>query len=468
MLSGELKKILKESLLKGQDEVVFDGLTKDTREQNLKGKLYIAIKGQNFDGHDYVQEALHKGCSGALLQDQISCQHTQDQFLLYVPDTLRALQELAESWRLTMPAKIIALTGSNGKTTTKEFIKILLESQFKGLATEGNLNNHIGVPLTLARLKPSHQFGVIEMGMSHKGEIRNLVKLAYPDFVLVTNVGKAHLEGLKELKHVAAAKREIYEYSDNATCIYNLDNKWTLEAFEKHSGKTNPFSFSAQNPSADVSFKEIAMTIDEIQFEGRIGSVSGHAQVKVFGRHHLENLMAASTVALAFGMSPKDIWNALPKCGGISRWGRGQILKLKSGAKAIFDGYNANPESTKVLMNNIKAITRQSRLFGVFSDMLELGTSAEEEHHKWGQQSGTFDLEYIWYYGHYKEAFEKGIRLSGYNKKLIISDGYESTLALKLQSMLHTGDIVLLKGSRGMQLERVVADLEPLNFKVRD
>ena len=325
MLSGELKKILKESLLKGSEEITFNGLTKDTREQNLKGKLYVAIKGQNFDGHDYVQEALNKGCSGALVQKDVSCERTENQFLVSVSDTLSALQRFAESWRLTMPAKIIALTGSNGKTTTKDFIKTLLESQFKGLATEGNLNNHIGVPLTLARLKPSHQFGVIEMGMNHKGEIRDLVQIAHPDFALVTNVGKAHLEGLKELKHVAAAKREIYQYSDNATCIYNLDNKWTLEAFEKHSGKTQPVSFSAKNSSADVSFKETAMTLGEIQFEGRIGTVSGHARVKIFGRHHLENLMAASATALAFGMRPEDIWKTLPNCGQTSAWGRGRF-----------------------------------------------------------------------------------------------------------------------------------------------
>ncbi len=465
MLSGELKKILKGSL-RGQEQIPFDGLTKDTREENLKGKLYIAIKGQNFDGHDYVQEALDKGCSGALVQKNVSCECTESQFLVSVSDTLSALQKFAENWRLTMPAKIVALTGSNGKTATKNFIKILLESQFKGLATKGNLNNHIGVPLTLAQLKPSHQFGVIEMGMNHKDEIRDLVQIAHPDFALVTNVGKAHLEGLKELKHVAAAKREIYEYSKNAICIYNLDNKWTLEAFEKHSGKTQPFSFSAKNPSADVSFKERAMTIDEIQFEGRIGSVSGHARVKIFGRHHLENLMAASTTALAFGMRPEDIWKTLPNCGQTSTWGRGQFLELKSGAKAIFDGYNANPESTKALMDNIETISRQGKLFGVFSDMLELGDSAEEEHYKWGQRSGS--LEYIWYYGRYKEAFEKGVHLSGYDKKLVLSDGYESALALKLRSMLHTGDIVLLKGSRGMQLERVAADLEPLNFKTRN
>ncbi len=463
MLSGELKKILDGSL-QGNEKIPFHGLTKDTREKDLKRKLFIAIKGQNFDGHDYVQEAFDKGCSGVLVQEDISCRRTENQFLVVVPETLIALQAIAKNWRLTMPAKIIALTGSNGKTATKDFIRILLESQFKGLATEGNFNNHIGVPLTLARLCPSHQFAVIEMGMNHEGEIRNLVRMACPDLVLVTNVGRAHLEGLKELKYVAAAKNEIYQYSDNAVCIYNLDNKWTLEAFKRHSRSPRPFSFSIEDPSADVFFKERLMTLDEIQFEGTIGSVKGNARVKVFGHHHLENLMAASTVALAFGMSPQDIWKNLIKCGEIRSWGRGQILELESGARAIFDGYNANPESTKVLMDNVKDIVRQGRLFAVFSDMLELGASAEEEHRQWGYRSGVSNLEYIWYYGRYKEAFEEGVRLSGYNKNLVISNDYESTLASKLRSMLHTGDIVLLKGSRDRRLERVVDGLGALKF----
>jgi len=464
LISSDVEKAV-DGRLRGDGDIGFEGIETDTRNEDMANKLFIALRGENFDGHDYVQKALEIGCAGALVEERFQCGLPKGKFLVHVPDTLKALQSLSESWRLAMPAQIIALTGSNGKTTTKEFIKILMGARFEGMGTEGNLNNHIGVPLTLARLNPSHQFGVIEMGMNNIGEIEELVKVAHPDVVLVTNVGLAHLEKLKELNQVAQAKDEIYRFSGkNTTRIYNLDNKWTLKMFKKCTNRSKQITFSSFEPSANVFFKEELMTINEIRFKGKINNVPGSAHVKLFGRQNLENLMAASAAALACGMLPQDIWNALPQC-GITNWGRNQILELESGATAVFDAYNANPESVFVLLKNVGLLRQRGHLFGIFGDMLELGSEAEKEHFKWGELIGQAGFEHIWYYGKYKSFFEAGAAASGFIERLVITDTYEESLANELRSMLKPDDMVLIKGSRGMKLERAVIALKPNHFE---
>lgn len=446
----------------------FKAVGTDTRA-SLEGQLFVALKGENFDAHSFLIQAAEKGAAGLLVHDVPESQKEvlKKTTVIQVKDSLLGLQQLGRFRRRQLQTPLIAITGSNGKTTSKEFIAAILGKYKRVHFNKGSYNNHWGVPLTLLGLQPDHQVGISEMGMNHPGEISDLVKIAEPDVVVVTMVGRAHLEGLGSIEGVAAAKEEIYRAAKpEAIRIFNLDNPHTLRMFERtkvdQSVKGKLITFSSEKKEVDVHFKLKGMSLHSMKISGSIQGHSGEVEVQVFGSQNLVNLMVAAAGALALGLTPQQIWQALPECR--SAWGRNQLINLKSGAKVLFDAYNANPDSQKALIENLKTLKGYKKI-GVFGEMRELGSNSSELHRELGELVSNVDFDQVWFIGpHYKD-FASGFSKARETKsELITSEDFDEAIANKINGTLSSSYLISIKGSRGMRLERVLKALEPLDF----
>lgn len=446
-------------------ETEWSGLGTDTR-QNLKGQLFVALRGDQFDAHDFVSQAVAKGATGLLIDkfvpelNELSKKIT----LVQVKDTLKGLQDLGNFWRKKNAAKIIAITGSTGKTTTKEFVATLLGQKYKTHFSKGSFNNHWGVPLTLLGIESEHQVAVVEMGMNHPGELTRLCEIAEPDITLVTNVGQAHIGELGSQQAVVEAKWELYRSCPNSIQVFNLVNEHTIpmhaEAVKK--GVKEIVTFSNYKSDCQVSLRVTEVGLDFIQVMGLIGNVKGDVRVPVFGRQNGTNIMAAAALALAVGMKPEEIWAGLPELR--SAWGRNQLVHLQRGTPVLFDGYNANPESMAALIKNLYEMDLAGRKILILGEMLELGKEGARLHAELGEMVGNTDVDTVWFVGPSKADFERGIRSSGFQKTLYLSDSYEQELASRIGSVINDHDIVAIKGSRGMQLEQVLQGWDPIGF----
>lgn len=437
-----------------QKSTLFFGVGTDSRK-NLNGSIFVALKGEAFNGHHFLSKAVQSGACALIIHEEVE-PTLYPVTVVQVQDTLKALQNLAHYWRLKHSAKVLAITGSNGKTTTKEFAMALISPSFVTHVNQGSFNNHWGVPLTLLGIHPEHKVVIVEMGMNHVGEIRELCKITVPEVVVVTTVGRGHLEGLRNIESIAQAKEEIYLYSsEEATGIYNLDNELTYKMW-KRSNKKNILTFSSQllkNPHLDVSFE--AQTIDEshIRIEGSIRAVRGSAILPIFGEHNRVNVMAAACLALSVGVTPKEIWERLPFCK--MNWGRNQWVTHPSGLKILFDGYNANPDSMKALIEGFIKIPCQGKRGLILGEMLELGSQASHLHEELGEVVAQGGYDFVWFYGPHAKDFEKGL-FDHRPTHCWVTEGFDDFIAQKIFSLLQKNDFVALKGSRGMKLERVL------------
>ncbi len=466
-----------------QHATSFSGVGTDTRV-DLKGKIFFALKGDRFDAHEFLDKALDQGASAIVAQrwpiaavERLKTQAT----LIEVDDTLRAFQDLSRLWRHQQKARILGLTGTNGKTTTKEFSATILGERFNTACSKGSLNNHWGVPMSLFAIEPHHEVAVIEMGMNRRGEIHDLVRIADPDVVAVTMVGRGHLEGLGTVEEVAKAKEEIYAATQPAaTRIFNLDNPFTQKmhrrALAGDYGTGRILTFSSGStvvaPGENSSLTDVSMALesageDSLSLRGSIAGVEGIARVPVFGAHNVNNLMVAACFGVAVGMSPEEIWKSLPKCQ--TGWGRNQWVRLASGGKVLFDAYNANPESMKVALQNFAGLSvgHKGRKIGILSEMLEVGPQGESLHRELGEQAARAGFDALYFVGPSEAAFADGVKCSGFKNSLYISNSYEDFLASGQSPVINPSDIVLMKGSRGMQLERILKSWEPLDFQMK-
>jgi UDP-N-acetylmuramoyl-tripeptide--D-alanyl-D-alanine ligase len=471
MRTMELKDVLKATHGHALSEVQqkFHGIGTDTR-QSLEGQLFVALKGENFDAHNFLDKAVAQGAAALLVhEDSPMVQSLKDKVtVIKVADTLKGLQDLGNWARKTAKAVIIGITGSNGKTTTKEFTAAILDSFKTVHYSKGSFNNHWGVPLTLLQLDPQKEIAVVEMGMNHAGEITELVKIAEPDIVCCTMVGRAHIEHFGTIEKIAEAKEEIYETaSPTSTRVYNLDNPLTRKMYEKAQRRfpqARLVTFSSQDPKADVYLKLEAMGLQSLKVAGHIEDEDGEVVVPVFGAQNLTNLMAAAAIGIAAGLDPEQVWTGLGHCKTI--WGRNQLLELKSGAQMIFDGYNANPDSMKALLDNVKILTIKGRKIGVFGEMLEMGSLASSLHEELGELVGKTGFDKVYFIGASHEAFEKGLKKSGYKNVFNIAKDFKDETAREFANNLRPGDMAMVKGSRGMKLERFVLPCEPKDFSV--
>lgn len=434
------------------------GLNTDSRKIS-QGSLFIPLRGDAFDGHQFLGAAAQGGAAIVLSE----AGRWQGQNLprsisvVEVADTLQALQDLAQYWREQMSARVMAVTGSNGKTTTKLFLAELMKEQFSTAWTGGSLNNHWGVPMTLLETQPQTQWTICEMGMNHLGEIKRLCEIAQPDVVGVTMVGRAHIEHLGSQENIATAKYEIYLGArSHAVRVYGMDNPWTLKMAEQHQsrfgGASQRLLFSTRDPRADVHVTWGGDGADQVR--GHFFGREFTAPVSFFGQQNVSNLACALALAGAAGLSWEHAVAGISRCS--TGWGRNQWLGHPSGARILFDAYNSNPDSMQALLNNLEQLPRTGERYAVFGEMRELGPHAAQLHEEVGRLAARVGFSQVWFVGAHGEDFERGLRSGGFDKNFVKSGTCEKSFACELASVLSPRDIVAIKASRGVGLEKVL------------
>jgi UDP-N-acetylmuramoyl-tripeptide--D-alanyl-D-alanine ligase len=437
-----LADVLKSPLV-GKD-AVFTGVCHDTRAL-APGDLYVAIKGERFDGHNFLAEAIAAGAAGALLARDLETPLPY----VRVPNTRLALGNLAAFWRNQFrDIPVIAVTGSNGKTTVKEMIGAILGETGPGCVTRGNLNNDIGVPLTLARLRAEHRYAVIEMGMNHLGEIEYLSRLTRPTVALITNASEAHLAGVGTVENVARAKGEIFTgLARDGTAVLNADDAY-FALWRTLTGLKQTVTFGLDHP-ADVSAQyQLTGTGSAIRLKTTThGEID--MRVPLLGRHNVMNTLAATGAALAAGASLAQVKAGLEKLKAVA--GRLEMKPGISGARVIDDTYNANPASLTAGMQVLREFAGERVL--VMGDMAELGGAAADIHFRAGELARRLGIQRLFALGELAR-----LAVAGFGKGARHFDSPE-TLIEALQDCMHAEMTVLVKGSRVMQMERIVAGI---------
>ena len=428
-------------------EEVAVGYSIDSRTVGA-GQLFFAVQGERLDGHDFVEQALKNGAvAGVVRKDQLG-RYPEDARLLAVEDTLMALQTLATAVRKLWGKPLVAVTGSAGKTTTKEAIAHVLSAQFRVLKSEGNFNNHFGLPLMLLKLEPEYDVAVIEMGMSHAGEIRALAKIAQPEIGVVTNVAPVHLEFFDSIAGIARAKYELVEsLPANGTAVLNADDEYVSQFGRDFKGKVVMYG---TRPTADVRAEKICSKGREgTEFEVVIGSVREAARLPLVGEHNVLNALAAVAVGLERGMKPSEAVAALATLAPAEK--RGEVLQLGN-ITAINDCYNSNPKALEAMVDAMAAMAAKRRIV-VAGEMLELGSAGEELHRKAGRHIAGKKIEVLLGVRGLAKAMVESARDAGICAEFVASSEEAGEW---LAREARDGDLVLLKASRGVKLEKAL------------
>ncbi|MCS7075786.1 MAG: UDP-N-acetylmuramoyl-tripeptide--D-alanyl-D-alanine ligase [Bacteroidia bacterium] len=415
----------------------------DTRRLR-PGDIFWALKGQRYDANNMVREALDKGASAVITQNPT---WKGEPNVLFVPDTLLALQEISAFHRSQFSIPVIAICGSNGKTTTKELTYFALSSQYRTLCTEGNLNNHIGIPLTLLRLHKTHQIAVIEMGANHQGEIARYCTWVKPTHGLTTNIGKSHLEGFGGLEGVAKGEGELYEYlmQNNGFLFVNQDDsflrKQTAHTTSKLTyGIHQPASIQATYQTDEQGKVSVSIRYPEKEI------YYDHLKSQIYGHYNAENILAACTIAIYFGISETNLRKAI--AGYIPQNNRSQIKQYK-GYTFIMDAYNANPSSMQMALKAFSEQKTNKRKVAILGDMFELGQDSIPEHEDIGLFCNTLNIDKVIFIGTLMEHAKKRCLLPCLHFK-----GVDEFLQVAFDH-IQPDSIVLLKASRSMKLERI-------------
>lgn len=448
LYAGEMVSATQGKLKNSSVDLAVGGVSIDSRSTK-SGDMFVALKGESFDGHDFINAAVEKGA--ALVVTQKALKEVSIPYIL-VEDSLKALQDIAGYYRRKFRIPFIAVTGSSGKTTTKDMIASVLSQNFKVLKTEGNFNNAIGLPLTLLKLKDSHEIAVLEMGMNSLGEIRLLSDIVRQDIGVICNVGTAHIEKLGSRENILKAKLEIFSYFDKGnTAVINGDNDMLADFTSE---KFNIVRYGLEEKN-DIYAREILEKGEEgIDFTVDIEGVPESLTVLLPGIHNVYNALSAIAVARLFDMKAEDIRKGL--MGFKPSKMRMDIINTTRGIKIINDAYNANPESMKAAINVLKSFKSEGRRIVVTGDMLELGTVSEKEHYNIGVYAASMDIDIIVSIGNFSQAVKIGATAFGADSGNLYAFPAKEEAALLLEEILKAGDIVLVKGSRAMKLEYIV------------
>lgn len=428
----------------------------DTRGE-CRNALFVALEGENEDGHAYLAEAVERGAAALLVSNRCEMKSVDKEkvhALFAVEDTLTALQTLAASYRTHVDPRVVAVTGSTGKTGTKDFIASILSKRFKVHSTPGNLNNHIGLPLTLLGMDGGEDVLVAEMGANHKGEIEKLAQIARPDIGVVTNIGPGHLEFFGSLKGVAAAKAELIEsLPENGTAILPSDDEFYEFLRERTGSSVVSFGFG---DGADWRVENLARKESNgYRFTLREMDVV----LKRFGKHHVLNAAAAAAACSVFGSSPDEI------SGGLAETripeGRGVAYDI-SGIIFIDDSYNSNPASLLAAVEALMEMQVEGKRWLVLGDMLELGEQSAELHSEAGKMCGKAGVDGMLTIGEYTVELNRAAAEQRKAPEKISHFIDMEKLGAHLNDNLDEGDAVLVKGSRGMGMERVIETIERL------
>lgn len=429
----------------------FGGIATDTRKIN-PGDLFVALKGECFDGHDFINEAVKKGAAGVLASRKDCIVSSGQTALIIVDDTLKGLQQLARFYRQRFDIPVIAVTGSNGKTTTKDMIYSVLSSRYDVLKTEANYNNEIGLPLTLLNLRSGHEAAVVEMGMRGKGQITELAAIALPTIGVVTNVSETHMELLGSIDNIAAAKAELVQsISRDGLVVLNADNAYVRAMSEKTLARTVFFGMASS--ACDIKAAHIRVEGAGMVFSLSYRGKSAEISVPALGNHNIYNALAAIAVGLELGLSIDEIKTGL--AGFTATAMRLAVIKTAN-YTIINDAYNASPSSMTAAIDTLSQLA-QGRKIAVLGDMLELGHVAVDAHRRIGRKLADNSIDIVVTVGSLARHIVEAAREYGVGTAIACQNHEEASGIL--QERLQPGDTVLLKGSRGMKMEILLKTL---------
>ena len=454
MLVRDIVAACKGKLLCGDENTVIHGVSTDSRKI-APSTLFVPIKGERTDAHDYIASTFEKGAAATLTQEHDVMQDTHA--WIKVDDTQTALQQIAAAYRAQFDIPVIGITGSVGKTTTKEMVALVLSAQLNIMYTDGNFNSQVGLPLTMFRIEPEHQAAVIEMGMSNFGEMSRLAQIASPSRAIMTNIGISHIEQLKTQGNIMAEKLHITDRFDaNSILFLNGDDTLLAGLKDKFSFKTVYFG---TQPWCDYCAQDITSDGQKTVFT--LVTVQGREQVviPVLGIHNVSNALAAIAVANSLGIASKKAISALS---GYRPLAMRQQIHNVHGITVIDDSYNASPDSMVGSMNVLSGLNNSGKTIAVLADMLELGELSQKAHFSVGKYCAKTGVNVLITVGERAAQIAEGARSANCAVACYQFQNNEQAIA-KLHEILHEGDSVMVKGSRSMHTDEIVKDLLQLS-----
>ncbi|MCP4690735.1 MAG: UDP-N-acetylmuramoyl-tripeptide--D-alanyl-D-alanine ligase [Desulfobacterales bacterium] len=457
--TGDIIQAADARLLHGDPNRSFAGISIDSRRIRAED-FFVAIKGEIHDGCEFADQVVGQGVRGVMVNESAAGDLPLNRWaesgvaVAAVKDTTRALGDLAAFHRGRSGASIAAITGSIGKTTTRRMIVSVLSRRFRVLSAEGNLNNEFGLPLTLLRLEKGHEWGVVELGMNHAGEIARLTEISAPDVGVITNIAPAHLEGVGDLEGVMKAKGELVDgLGPGDVAMLNADNAMVMRI----AGRARiPVILFGESETASTRAESIVQKDLRVAFRLRLPESTIDVVLNTPGKFMVSNALAAAAVGARLGLSPGEIKAGLEAVPPMK--GRMNLLKTDSGVNVIDDTYNANPGSMAAALQTLVRVKGESRGIFVAGDMFELGSHAEALHREVGELAGRSGLSRLYIAGAHARPMAEGAEKAGLAPEHIFIGGREEILK-DLLPRLAPGDWVLVKGSRGMKMEKVVKGL---------
>jgi UDP-N-acetylmuramoyl-tripeptide--D-alanyl-D-alanine ligase len=445
------------SLSSGDGTVVINKVSTDSR--TIKpGELFVALRGENFEGHDFVEASAKAGGTGALVDLKWAGNVPNNFALVRATDTLQAYQTLAANYRRSLGLKVLAITGSNGKTSTKDFAASVLARKFRVTKTEGNFNNHVGLPRTILEATSEDEVGVWEIGMNHPGEIAALSKIAAPDAAIITNIGVAHIEFMGSREAIALEKGALAEAVDpQGTVILNADDSFTEGIAARSCAKV----VLAGTTGGAVRAIEIRQSAEGSEFTIVEGAHRCRAQLPVAGSHMVQNALLAVAAGRAFGLSIEECAAGLAAAPLTKA--RLQIKEI-GGVQFLDDSYNANPDSMKAALRTLVELDAEGKRIAVLGEMRELGTESERGHREVGETAATLGVNQLITIGDAAEMIAEGARIAGLDN--VLSVGSTGEAARLLGEIAGPGDLILIKGSRAARMEEVIEQFGSQNSAV--
>ena len=449
-------RLIREGRQKKFGEVVTDS------SKAKKGSVFVALKGNRLDGHRFVGDAVRRGARCVIVHRDFGGSALQGATLVRVNDTLQALGDLAHFRRERLGSKVLAITGSNGKTTTKEMVAAILESasfnrkplRGRVLKTEGNLNNLVGLPLTLLRLRQRHAVAILELGTNHPGEIQRLAEIADPDLGMITSVAAAHLEGLNSLAGVAREKGALYRsVRRGGTVAVNFDDPWVRRLGAKFQGRK--ITYGSRGQVRAESWQSLGAKGTLLSL--RAGRQRIPVRLNFLGRHNIANAVGAAALTYGFGVSLAAIRRGLESARPFPM--RMEIENWR-GIGIINDAYNANPASMEAAVKTLAEIECRGERTAVLGDMFELGKQSRRQHLRLGRRVSEARLDRLYLLGPQSTQVRKGALQGGMPSERILIGKDHRDIACQLRRCVRRGDWLLFKGSRGMQMERVLRELK--------
>jgi len=431
----------------GDGKRFIDKISTDSRTLK-RGELFVALRGENFDGHNFVESAAKAGAAGAIVDSTWKGKVPENFALILAEDPLQAYQKLAANYRRSLSLKVVAITGSNGKTSTKDFAAAVLARGFRVTKTEGNFNNHVGLPRTILEATSQDEVAVWEIGMNHPGEVAALAKLAAPDVAILTNIGVAHIEFMGSREAIAVEKGALVEAVDaQGTVILNADDPFTASIAARARAKV----ILAGTTAGMIRASEISQSGSGTDFTMLEGAHRCRAQLPVPGLHMVQNAMLAVAAGRVFGLSLEDCAAGLVAAPLTKA--RLQIKEIH-GVHFIDDTYNANPESMKAALRTLVELDADGKRIAVLGEMGELGSESERGHREVGETAATFGIDQLITIGDLGELIARAAQAGGLEKTTAVRSTSEA--AELLGEIAELGDLILVKGSRSARTERVI------------